>query len=207
MACIYSDSTHNLWLGLRLRSDCGFLKESTVWVSLHLQAIIPNQIGFMVSLDRYPCLQNVYRSVYIPIVRHAAPWTCPISIRERDRFIFMLADMAGFCSRCPLSCFGKHFTIFGTRPFVDSSAVLLSVSTCWYVSKCEKAKHIYHRYDNNVSATIRGGHAHYANRLSNCQAGLYSTGDRTHVHTFSLSDLTFNIVFYQRSFIKGLWKT
>ena len=46
-----SDTTHYLKVGLRFRSNCGFLKESTVLLSLHPQAIIPNQIGFIAYQD------------------------------------------------------------------------------------------------------------------------------------------------------------
>ncbi len=136
----------------------------------------------MVSLDRYPSSQNVYRSIYISIVRRATTWTSPIPVPKCEGFVLIFADVADFRCRLPPSRLGECFSVFSRYPLkypdelTESKVGDFSTPQAFHTLK------------------IQGfyGLAHRANRLLGCQSVLDSTGDITHIFPFSWETFTYH---------------
>ena len=101
----------------RFHSNCTIFRENqrlTVAPPAGYYAV--SERFYRVSRRGYPSLQNVYRSIYISIMRGAAVWTCPVSVNKPYLVVSSLTDVTGFCCRLPLACFGKRFAILLANP-------------------------------------------------------------------------------------------
>ena len=108
-----SDSTHNLKVGASASSQLRFSQRVNRLTVAPPAGISLSETGIS-SSDGYPSPQNVYSSVYIPVVVRPTFGACPLPIVENQVFVMKTTITTRFRCGCPLTDLTQLTLMFDT---------------------------------------------------------------------------------------------